>query len=285
MREQDSTDPEWLSELQQREEWPSDLDGDRLGFRLLENFRSPDPKLRDGLSYGLLARLVEDNRLSPSGVRTLLYKALDDDHLFLHIGSQEDDSVFLRSFSVLVIPLVLETPASRKALAPEDVAYAKTAVLRYAREEQDWRGYVTGKGWAHAVAHTADALGSLGCDAAVNRDGRREILDGLHHLAMLPYPLGFLEDDRLAYAVFQMLQSGRLKEPEFFQWLESFHRVEDRVEGPDDGAQTLSGANAMHVLRSLYVRLLHQDTAHPWLGPVLRAADRFDVFLPYSPPA
>ena len=28
--------------------------------------------------------------------------------------------------------------------------------------ERDLRGFVPGKGWAHAVAHGADALGALG---------------------------------------------------------------------------------------------------------------------------
>jgi len=133
-------DPAQLRRLVTATDWPTDLDPDALALGLLENFRSPDPVLRDELSYALLARLVEERALRPETIRTLLRRAVDEAHLFFGIGRNEDPSVFGRSFSVLVVPLVWETPEARRALRSTGVEAARAAVLRYTYDEQDRRG-------------------------------------------------------------------------------------------------------------------------------------------------
>ena len=40
------------------------------------------------------------------------------------------------------------------------------AIATWLLRERDLRGFVPGKGWAHAVAHGADALGALAALAA-----------------------------------------------------------------------------------------------------------------------
>lgn len=271
-------DPAWLRRLLAATGWPADVDPDALALALLENFRSPDPVLRDELSYTLLARLVEERRLDPETIRSLVRRAVDDAHLFLGIGRQEDPSVFGRSFSVLVVPLVWETPEARRALRPNDVEAAHGAVLRYSYEEQDRRGYVPGHGWAHSAAHTADALAALGADPLCGEPG--PVLDALRHLATLPCPLAFREDDRIAWALCQLVKSRRVGADEMETWLDSFQAS---CSSTDVAQAVLADANAAHVLRSLYFRLLEADFRHPLLDPTLRAVRRLDPFA--APPA
>ena len=273
MTPNDPRNATWLRHLVDTPHWPPELDVDALGVALLENLKSPEAVLRDELSYTLLARAVESGRLSKDAVRALLRTALDDHHLFRGVGAQGDVTVFGRTFSVLVVPLVLEDPVARTALTPSDVHAAHDAVVRYAYTEQDRRGYVEGHGWAHSPAHTADALGALGLDPAV--ESPEPVLRALHHLATLAHPLAFLEDDRIAWAVTRLVQAGRIPDALFRQWLDRFQRAAEEV---DVRVATLSGSNAEHVLRSLYFRLLELDRQHPWLEPVQQAARRFDLF-------
>jgi hypothetical protein len=266
-------DMAWLRGLMGSRRWPAEVDRDALALALLDNFPSPDPVLRDELSYTLLATLVESGQLQSDTVRTLIRRAVDDAHLFHGIGNREDPSVFGRAFSVLVVPLVLDVPNARRALHPEDIAAARSAVLRYTYEERDRRGYVPGQGWAHTAAHTADALGALGLDPGVDDTG--PILDALRHLATLPDPLAFGEDDRIAWAAFQLVRSGRVTDGACRVWLKEFQPV---PHGEDVAAAVLADANAAHVLRSFYFRLLSDNPRHPALGAALQAVRRFDPF-------
>jgi hypothetical protein len=263
-----------LSRLLDGEGWPP-VDAWELAVALLDNLGSPDPRLRDELSLTLLWRLVDEDRLAPSQQEALLRLATDADHLFSAIGSQGDDTVFRRTFSVLVVPMVVGADSERLRLTPAAVEASRMAVMAYARGERDWRGYVPGKGWAHAVAHTADALGALGLHPHTPPTDAVALLTTIHDLATVPYPLGYLEDDRLAFAAWRLMQSGRVPDESLEHWLDGFQLLDDR----DDQGATLGGANALHFLRGLYFRLKAQDPGHGWLGRVAEAANRFDIFL------
>jgi len=68
--------------------------------------------------------------------------------------------------------------------------------------EQDVRGFVPGKGWAHAVAHGADAIGTLAGSAHFRLPELTVLLDVLADRVLLPtpIPLSSGEPDRLAAA-------------------------------------------------------------------------------------
>lgn len=221
-------------------------------------------------------RLFEEGLLTRGERVALLKAALDDRHLFAGIGESGTDSVFRRSFSVLVVPMVLGSDLGAGELPEDLVVWALDRVLAYARAERDWRGYVAGKGWAHA----ADALGIAGRHPKTPAARMSDVLSAIHHLATIPYPLGYLEDDRLAFAAYQLMQSGRLSTDAIQAWLDGFQRLTE----PDDQAETLAGANAEHFLRSLFFRFRAKDREHAWLDPLQAVLDRFDIFLLYPPP-
>jgi hypothetical protein len=259
--------------------WPPSPAGP-LAEALLEEFASPDPRVRDTLALTLMERLMVEGRLTLDERMALLRAALDDGHLFAAVGERGTDSVFRRSFSVLMVPLVLEADFRVGELPADLVEWALDRVTAYARAERDWRGYVVGKGWAHAVAHTADALGAVGGHPRTPTARLSDVLSAIYDLATLPYPLGYREDDRLAWAAYRVIQSGRLGRTAVQDWLDRFQR---RI-GPHEQAEALGEANAEHFLRSLYFRFRAKDREDAWLDPIQAALDRLDLFRPYLTP-
>lgn len=275
-------DAHWLQCLLDDEARLAAVPAGPLALALLDNLASPDPHLRDTLSLTLLDRLIEGARLGPSERERLLSSALDEHHLFWGIGRAGDDSVFSRTFSVLVVGALIEHDRQDPKLAPALVEGAAAAVAAYARRERDWRGYVAGKGWAHAVAHTADALGSLGAHPAMPASGVPAILQCLADLASVPFALGFLEDDRLALAAWRIMRLPKVPAPALDAWLAGF---DIPPEATDVEPGTLMGSNQEHFLRSLYFRWLGTDASSPWLGKIRAAVGRFDLYGSAASPA
>lgn len=271
-----------LEALLSADPWPSAIHADALAPVLLENLASPDPDLRDRLSFSLLDRIVTGRHVSTAGMTALLTRAVDPQHLFAGLGRTDDDSVFVRSFSALVIALCLDRDRETGELNRSMVRTALDRVLRYAALERDFRGHVPGKGWAHAVAHGADALGALLCHPALESPADVEaILHAVRCFATVPYPLGYLEDDRLALAVFLGLgstgQAAKVPDALWESFLDRFRPVDE--EGGDPAEATLRRSNAVHFLRSLYFRLLDASDGSR-MRPLREAIDRYDILRP-----
>lgn len=165
----------------------------------------PDPGRRDGIAYGLLAAWVS------AGVYDDLLQGLGDGMAAgLQVGLGEDgtDTVFRRSFSALVLAGCLARDNERRRLPADTVLRWGDRVAGWLVRERDLRGYVPGKGWAHAVAHGADALAALAGSAAVGRLELTVVLDVVADRVLAPtsYPFVQGEDDRLAHAAMSALR-------------------------------------------------------------------------------
>lgn len=236
---------------------PADIDSYALARALLANFASPDGELRDDLSYMVLANgLIDKGKLTLEQLEALLITCVDDQHLFYRIGEIGTDSVFMRSFSALAINTILYTDAKEPQLSRQLILSMKAALLRYAHEERDWRGYVDGKGWAHVMAHLADALDECAQNPSMTATDREEILETIRTLAMLPESLCHEEDMRLATVVYHIIACKQLDEEIVSEWLKTclIRR------GPDIASWT-SVTNMKNFLRSLYFRLFWDGVA------------------------
>ncbi len=268
------TDAVWLTHFaQDTQDWVQ-YPLDQLALALLDNYSSTDPALRDSLSYTLLERLMSEERVSANTVIEVAHKSIDAEHLFWRIGEKETDSVFMRAFSILTVPIVLQYYEKHPPIPEPLWDSLLEATLRYATLEDDWRGYVLHKGWAHAAAHLADALGSLGSKDCLDGRTVKAVLTALHDVATVPVALGHTEDDRLAYGAFTLIESQRLSAESVMAWLDSF----PWIPAGNVGMETIRGANANHFLRSLYFRYLYHDPKSPHLALIAAAARRFDIF-------
>lgn len=252
-RPEQATDKSYLRSLVENDyTLPDNIDSYAFATALLANFASTDAELRDELSYMLLARgIVDKGRLAPDQMRELLVRAVDDEHLFTHIGEVGTDSVFMRSFSNLLVAVILYADSKQPHLPEEAVRRTKQALLNYARQERDWRGYVEGKGWAHALAHLADALDECAQHPTMGEADRVEILNLVSELAKLQVPLYNEEDIRLASVPYHIMLGKQVPDDLLASWIE-----ECFVERGIDVASWIGATNAKNFLRSLYFFLI-----------------------------
>lgn len=231
---------------------------------MLPHVGAVDSELRDDLIYTCLATWMLDERelFTEEQYKEILAVALDDMHLFYRLGEKDTDSVFTRTFSMLLLPLILIAHRRRPFLSRDELLHVKERVQSYLAQEQDFRGFVVegDKGWAHAVAHAADALDDLARCKEMNATDLRDILQVIREKVANPHLVyTFEEDERLAIPVIACLERKMLKEADVKEWLNSFVPLAKETEPfPASYRQAL---NVKMFLRSLYFRASRADTA------------------------
>lgn len=188
---------------------PSDRPLDDLTAELTRMLGSTDPAERDGTAYPTLATWVG------RGVYDDLLAGLGDGMaagLGVGVGAGPDsaasDDVFRRSFSALVLAECLQRDNDRGLLPPGKVLEWGDRLATWFLRERDLRGYVPGKGWAHAIAHGADAIGALAGSPHLGTPELTVLLDVLAD-RLLASPGTLLlagEPDRIATATMAVLR-------------------------------------------------------------------------------
>ncbi len=261
---------------------PDDIDYFLFLKALLQNFASTDPQLRDNLTYSVLAHAIIDpdsqQKLSTLQVEDLLLACIDEEHLFYHISEAGTDTVFMRSFSLLIIAAILFADAKTPRLSEQVTRQAQAALLHYAKEEKDWRGYIKGKGWAHAAAHLSDALDECAQNRYMVTPDREAVMRTIRDLARLPEPLCYEEDDRLAFTAYRVIANQLVEEAFLEEWIESFfvQREQDIIANEQNLVSWVRASNAENVLRSLYFRLLWEKKATHLLEHISKVLRRLD---------
>ncbi|MGG3280157.1 DUF2785 domain-containing protein [Paenibacillus solani] len=233
---------------------PKETDMNQLVQEMILHIGSIDDELRDKLIYGTLCRWIMDQELSIDLVRQLLYVTLDDDHLFHGIGDFDQDTVFTRSFSVLFIPLALHYNDIFNYLTESDYEYIYSRVTLYFEREKDFRGYILDKGWAHSIAHAADALDSIAAASYYSRDHLLFILEMIGEKGCVNnyyYING--EDERMAEVVIQIVKRNILKKDILLNWVQQLGRFKRLDIYPQDD---IKRGNTKNLLRSVYFKLL-----------------------------
>lgn len=212
---------------------PADRDLEELTGELSRALADPDPGIRDGAAYSVLATWIERGVID--GPRRL---ALGDEMA----ARFDDPEIQARTFA----PLVLDMLVSEGDLRPEWV----DAFARWYPAEEDLRGHDEKLGWLHAVAHGADLLAVFGRHADVD-PVRMLDLAAARLTAPTDHVLDHLEDDRLARAVARVLTRPDLSEEDATAWLD--------VIAADFGADSIGVpvaahlSNCLRTLRMLYV--------------------------------
>lgn len=224
-----------------------------LAIEMLKGIGSIDPVLRDDLIYSILSKWIQEDMFTYEQLKNLLSLSIDDQHLFYKLGEINHDSVFTRSFSLLVIAVILYKNNEKEFLILSDLENVKKRLFHYAVKENDIRGYVEEKGWAHSIAHLADCLDELAKNQNSNHIDLFMILK-IINLRILESENVHVceEDERLVTAVCAILDRSILSEDEIENWIMSFKNIEKTGEYVKDFNMKI---NSKHFLRSLYFRL------------------------------
>ena len=223
-----------------------------------------DPGLRDDTAYIVYANWLKQDLYTKEEIQRHIETLLVN--LKKGIGETESDSVFLRAFSVLLLAEIVHNDNKKSLFEKELIKTILEKGLWYLEAEKDPRGYIPVKGWAHALAHTADLMMVLGRNRHLTNGDLVRILQGISNKVMQPNHYVYIhrEDERLANAVIQIFQRALLSDDEVEKWANSFlQRDLFTYEGSYQEEVGRVYQNARNLLRSIHVQILSQaELAH-----------------------
>ncbi|MEW1697974.1 DUF2785 domain-containing protein [Streptomyces sp. NPDC093249] len=211
---------------------PADRAMDDLVGELSRALADPDPLVRDGAPYTVLATWIDRGTIGASRRLEL------GDEMAARFGDPRTEA---RTFAPLVLDMLVAAGDLRAGWVD--------AFERWYPAELDLRGHDGTLGWLHAVAHGADLLSRLGRHPEVAPVRMLE-LAAARLTAPTDHVYDQLEDDRLARAVALVLTRTDLSEADSTGWLEP---IAERF--GSDRISTPVPAHISNCLRTL--RLLH----------------------------
>ncbi|PEJ74004.1 DUF2785 domain-containing protein [Bacillus wiedmannii] len=188
------------------------LNIDSLSSSMLEHIGDTDSYLRDKLIYSTFYHLIKKDYISHTHLQKLLLESVSDKYLLYKIHSDDEDAVFTRAFTTLLIALIIDADTNHNFLSQADLLYAKDQLVLYMNNEHDFRGYVQDHGWAHSIAHASDTFEALVRSPKLETLHYEEILKTLlNKVCVHSIYYKYEEDERLVYPIVSMLQNS-LKE-------------------------------------------------------------------------
>ncbi|KYG91912.1 hypothetical protein A0U40_02950 [[Bacillus] sp. KCTC 13219] len=223
---------------------------------LLQHIGYANEEHHDKIVYRLFGELLAERLWSKEQlVRTALILPTND-YLFKNMTNSDQESVFTRSFSALWLVYLLYFDRERSFLTKEEAQFVMVEASRYLEQEQDVRGFVQGKGWAHSVAHGADLLATMLTHPHFPPHLVPVILQGIK--ATFWKGTAFLDDEeeRLAQ-VFEQLITTDFPEEVCIEWVEQvFDKLAFQRNNEGYTAQFFHArTNILRFMRTLYFTL------------------------------
>lgn len=247
---------------------PANINNYKLVLEGMSNIGSTDPVLRDELILELIYKMIVEKDLNDQEIKDLMKLVLSEKHLFYNIGQKEDDSVFNRSFTVLLIRGMLyrHNNGQKKLFTEEEIKEICCKLLKYARKEKDVRGYVETKGWAHSAAHTGDVLSEIALCNEISSSELLAILKSIKDKMCIDYyAYKNNEDERLVSAVINIIQRSIIKDEEIINWIKSFENIQKADKYPEDHYLL---ENHKNFLAALYFRLKRKNESTAFLDAI-----------------
>jgi len=195
-------------------------DQTQLVQSMMLHIGSLDSELRDNLIYGSFYELIREKNLLEHSLLTELLEECLNNLLCKGIEERESDLVFTRTFTSLLIALILYRDNEDDFLSEHKINECKDRLLAYLSAETDVRGYVPVKAWAHSVAHMADAIDELVKNPKLNKASYIEVVGTLFNVILQEnYAYIHEEDERILVPIFTMLEHG-LEEQEITKLLQ-----------------------------------------------------------------
>ena len=214
---------------------------------------STDPVERDEIAYPILATWIG------AGVYDDLLAGLGDGMaagLTQGLGETGTTSVFRRSFSALVLAECIDRDNAASLLPGGKLLEWGDRAAGWLVREQDLRGFVPGQGWAHAVAHGADALDVLARSSHFRLNELTVLLDVVADRVLAPTAAVFTagEPDRLARAAMSVFRRRLVPLRVIEPWLARIAAAAT-AHGPEGHDPFLTTGNPEAFLRALHLQV------------------------------
>jgi len=231
---------------------PANTTAALLTDELVDMLASPDPEQRDDIAYSTLASWIYQQKLlDAAALRPIVGRLLAN--LTRGVGERDTNTIFARSFSALVLSVVIARDNVDPVLDAAAWRAIESAAFAYLSAEQDLRGYDAATGWMHSAAHTADLLKFLARSRYVDAPGQRRYLDAIAaKLTSAPVVFTHGEDERFARAVLSLVARADFDAAQFDTWLQ---RTKPAVAEHPSAAQLRAAQNWKNLLAKLEVLL------------------------------
>ncbi|KYG26691.1 DUF2785 domain-containing protein [Alkalihalobacillus trypoxylicola] len=241
----------------------------------LKQLGSTDSELRDDLIYGTISNWIVEGFLTESELKHLQETLISDDFLFYQIGEQGTDSIFRRSFSVLLLAPIIYIHHKKNIFSTEEVRVIINKTIDYLTLEKDLRGNVSKKGWAHSIAHTADSLYQL-IEYLDEKDITRVLKSIALKFSTHDYILKDEEDERTVNFLVKSIMKGKVRIQDFNAWLSKLSKVDSNLNY--EKLYTIK-SNIKSLIRSLYLRLnyLNKEEFTIYLVSIDKALEGLDL--------
>lgn len=251
---------------------PTEQPLDAMTQTLLGWLGSTDATLRDRYAYPILEHWLHAEQYSADDVRHLIGELAAN--IPRGLGDRDSDSVFLRTFSVLLLAEIVHYDNAQQILDEAEVRQMLELGLVYLDAERDLRGWVPGAGWAHSVAHTADLLFVLAQSGHLGATELSRILDALALKLAAGgsfYVCG--EDDRIARVVVAVIERNLLTAQALRDWLARVVEaatISDWLDAGEIERRLDVSQNSKQVLRSLFAALALRQGQTPLAAELLQ---------------
>lgn len=185
----------------------------------------PDPAVRDDFAFTMWYHAFDGKRLSVPMRRHVV------ERLSTILSGPGDAGGYLRPFAALSLFPAIRADRTEPYLGDAELhALAQTAAS-YLRGITDYRGFVPGEGWRHAVAHAGDMMVELAQNPRLTRADADLLLDAIAAQVApesnIYYHQG--ESVRIARPVLLLAARDDIDDAAWAAWFQTLH--------PDDSAQ------------------------------------------------
>lgn len=256
-----------------------------LTEELLGYLGDTDNELRDIIAFRTLHNWINKQKLyEPTVLRNL--RDILIDNLFVGLRQDNDEAVLLRSFSALVLSLIVFYDTQEPFLEQDEFDDMLDAVLRYFDAEHDLRGYDPKLGWIHALAHSADLLKFIVRNKKTEAENHEFILQSIANKLLTSTDVILVndEDERLALTALEIVRRGEM---EFEAIVAILHQFEawkrHNITAEFDPKLFATHQNVKHFLRSWYFQVtkiktddLPEDYREGLVGVLERATREYN---------
>ncbi|EAG3521152.1 TPA: DUF2785 domain-containing protein [Listeria monocytogenes] len=188
---------------------------------MLSYLSSTDSELRDNIAYNIFSEWLvgQDNLTTEQKMRIYNY-AVNKNNLLFKINIIDSDAVFQRSFLALIIALLLENNKVHNFLTDSEIRETLNLLIELLKNEKNTHSFIEEKGWAHCIAHTADALDELIHQVAINEIDIKKIKTTIAFFYKTNTKmLTGEEDERLSNILITALFEQKISNEEVKNWL------------------------------------------------------------------
>lgn len=228
-----------------------------MAFALIDCLVSPDPSLRDGIAFSALQRWMRDGAFPPEVLRRMRARLEA-----MLIAEDSDPEGVARPFAALTLAEVARTDRIAPWMRADERAAMSQRAAAYLASVIDYRGYETGVGWRHGVAHGADWAMQLAMNPALDAARLRELARGIASQVAPAsgHAYVFGEPERLARATMAIARRDAQDETEWRAWfVAAIPRLAEESDAWNSGAWLARRHDASVFLHALYLQSDNDD--------------------------